>query len=94
MPKLRAVDANHGMLTDHRIPRIPAPAGPEQSSSDLTSFLGTADDRALGIAYAQSGDPRARQYLLRASPADAQSGCVWRRSNRMRAALPRSTNRC
>ena len=37
----------------------------------MTAFLGPADDRALGIAYAEIGDPRAREYLARARPADA-----------------------
>jgi tetratricopeptide (TPR) repeat protein len=71
MPKTHVVDGGHGVLTDHSIPsgrkRPAAPPG-----QDLIAFLGTADDRALGIAYAEAGDPRARQYLMRAEPADAE----------------------
>jgi tetratricopeptide (TPR) repeat protein len=37
------------------------------------AVLGVADDRAFGIAYAEAGDPRAREYLLRARPADAEA---------------------
>ncbi len=71
MPKSHVIDGGHGVLTDHSIPsgatRAASPA-----SRDLIAFLGTADDRALGLAYAQAGDPRARDYLLRVKPADAQ----------------------
>jgi cytochrome c-type biogenesis protein CcmH/NrfG len=31
-----------------------------------------ADDRALGLAFAEVNDPRARELLLRARPADAE----------------------
>ena len=75
MPKTRAVDANHGVLTDHSIPRIP-PRAPviqaQPAGKGLVAFLGLADDRALGLAYASLGDSRARQYLVQASPADAE----------------------
>jgi tetratricopeptide (TPR) repeat protein len=72
MPKTQAVDASHGVLTDHSIPRVPKPSATAAATGDLTAFLGTADDRALGIAYAESGDKRAREYLLRATPSDWQ----------------------
>lgn len=69
MPRTRAVDANHGVMTDHSIPKTrrdePAP-----NIGSLTPFLGQADDRALGLAYAEIGDRRAREHLLRATPAD------------------------
>ena len=69
MPRTKAVDASHGVMTDHSIPRVQkveaVPAG-----AALTPFLGTADDRSLGLAYAELGDKRALEYLLRASPQD------------------------
>jgi tetratricopeptide (TPR) repeat protein len=34
--------------------------------------LGTADDRAFGLAYSALGDRRARDYLLRAEPVDSE----------------------
>jgi Tetratricopeptide repeat/Cytochrome c554 and c-prime len=61
-------DVAHGVATDHSIPgkrRISA------GERVLVAFAGTADDRALGLAYAELGDPRAREHLLRAQPADA-----------------------
>jgi hypothetical protein len=70
MPRSVTSDANHNVLTDHSIPRVPISAGPPTGRS-LVAFLGKADDRALGLAYAERGDPRAREYLLRAQPADA-----------------------
>jgi hypothetical protein len=71
MPKTRALDANHGVLTDHSIPRIPAVQA-QRAGERLVGFLGVADDRALGLAYASLGDARAREYLVRASPADGE----------------------
>lgn len=69
MPRTRTVDGNHGVMTDHSIPKVrknePAPA-----TGALTAFLGAGDDRALGLAYAELGDRRAREYLLRAAPQD------------------------
>lgn len=69
MPRSKAVDANHGVMTDHSIPRVPrqteAPA-----ATTLVPFLGTADDRAFGLAYAELGDKRAEGYLRRATPQD------------------------
>ncbi len=70
MPKSPTQDAGHNVMTDHGIPRIPsAPAA--RAGRDLTAFLGVADDRTLGLAYAERGDPRAREYLLRSQAADA-----------------------
>ena len=72
MPKTAAVDAGHGMFTDHSIPRDPRPKLSAKRPKQLVAFLGEADDRALGIALAETGDPRAREHLLRAKPADAE----------------------
>jgi Cytochrome c554 and c-prime len=72
MPKAAAVDAGHGVFTDHSIPRDPRRPAPAKGKRELVAFLGLADDRAFGIAYAETGDPRARDRLLRARPADAQ----------------------
>jgi hypothetical protein len=69
MPRTRAIDANHGVMTDHSIPRSPKDVPPPPPGT-LVPFLGTGDDRALGLAYAELGDKRAREYLLRASPQD------------------------
>ena len=69
MPKARVVDANHAVMTDHSIPRIPRKTEPTEIGA-LTAFLGPADDRAVGLAYAELGDSRARQYLQRATPMD------------------------
>ena len=67
MPKLQVIDGGHGVLTDHSISSRGAPA-----TRDLSTFLGTSDDRSLGLAYAELGDTRAREHLLRAKPADSQ----------------------
>ncbi len=69
MPRTLAVDANHGVMTDHSIPRTgKSVAAPAQKT--LVPFLGTGDDRALGLAYAELGDRRAKEFLLRAAPQD------------------------
>lgn len=72
MPKSTAVDAGHGVFTDHAIPRDPRQSHKPASPKHLVAFLGAADDRALGIAYAEIGDPRARDVLQRAQPADPE----------------------
>ena len=69
MPKTFAVDANHGVMTDHGIPRTPRPSAPP-AKGELTAFVGEATDRSVGLAYAELGDARAREYLLRVKPAD------------------------
>lgn len=69
MPRTKAIDAGHGVMTDHSIPRRRSPE-PEPARGSLTAFLGIADDRALGLAYAELGDERAREHLLRAAPQD------------------------
>jgi predicted CXXCH cytochrome family protein len=70
MPKSPVFDGGHGVVTDHgiRIHRSPD----SLPSRDLTVFLGTADDRSFGLAYAELGDVRARDLLLRAKPADGE----------------------
>jgi hypothetical protein len=72
MPRSQTVDVSHGVMTDHRIQRS-SPRGsiPENQPRKLQPLLGQSDDRALGLAYAEVGDPRARERLLRAKPADA-----------------------
>ena len=59
-------------MTDHSIPARTRTADRAAPARNLKAFLGKADDRALGLAYAQAGDVRAREYLLRADPADAE----------------------
>jgi tetratricopeptide (TPR) repeat protein len=72
MPRSQTVDVGHGVVTDHRIQRSSRRRSvPENQTQELQSLLGKSDDRALGLAYAEVGDARARQYLLRAKPADA-----------------------
>jgi Flp pilus assembly protein TadD len=68
MKRTAASDVAHSAATDHSIP-----GGGRTASTEhvLVAFEGTADDRALGLAYAELADPRAREYLLRARPADA-----------------------
>lgn len=69
MPRTRTVDGNHGVMTDHSIPRAGRTvAEPERKT--LVPFLGSGDDRALGLAYAELGDRRAKEFLLRAEPRD------------------------
>ena len=69
MPRTRAVDANHGVMTDHSIPKT-IKLEPAPKAEILVPFLGNGDDRAFGLAYAELGDKRAREYLLRATPQD------------------------
>jgi tetratricopeptide (TPR) repeat protein len=63
MPKSRVVDGGHGVLTDHRIPRVPSePRAGVGAGRKLVSFPGfTSDARMLGLAYAEvalrSDDP-------------------------------------
>jgi Tfp pilus assembly protein PilF len=70
MPKTLAADAGHGELTDHSIPRAPKRLATPVKQPELVALLGPADDRSLGLAYAELEDPRARELLLRARPAD------------------------
>src|SRR5262249_3475131 len=70
MPRTQTADVGHGVMTDHRIQRKTS-SGAESPVHELRALLGKSDDRALGLAYAELGDERARQYLLRAKPADA-----------------------
>lgn len=72
MPRAQVADANHAVMTDHRIPRTPAKetAAATTVGGELAGFLGTADDRAKGLAYAELGDQRAADLLRRAMPRD------------------------
>jgi tetratricopeptide (TPR) repeat protein len=70
MPKSQVIDGGHGVLTDHGISIRTSGRG-SSTGVDLTAFLGDPDDRSLGLAYAELGDARAREHLLRAKPVDA-----------------------
>ena len=72
MPKTAAADVGHGELTDHGILRTPNRRPAPQARPELIAFLGSSDDRSLGLAYSELQDPRAREYLLRAQPADVE----------------------
>ena len=72
MPKTKSADANHGVLTDHSIPRLPSHKVVPGGTGELEAFTGLADARALGLAYAEMGDRRARAYLERATSVDWQ----------------------
>lgn len=71
MPHSRSSDVAHGVTTDHSIPRDPRNLPTAAAPSGLRAFLGVQDERALGLAYAEVSDARARQFLLKATPADA-----------------------
>lgn len=68
MPKAPPTDAAHSVTTDHSIPRDPRRIAKPATRRDLVAIVGTADDRSLGLAYAELGDPRARELLARARP--------------------------
>jgi len=70
MPKSVVADAPHSVMTDHSIPWGPR-RGVAAGRRDLVAIVGTADDRSLGLAYAELGDSRARDHLTRARPVDA-----------------------
>jgi Flp pilus assembly protein TadD len=70
MPKTKAVDGGHGVITDHSISIPSAQRETARTARDLRLFLGRSDDRALGLALAELGDRRAAEYLKRARPAD------------------------
>jgi len=71
MPKSAATDIGHDVVTDHSIPRVPGRSTSGKKSGDLVAVVGTSDARSLGLAYAELGDARARDYLSRVQPADA-----------------------
>jgi hypothetical protein len=56
MPKSRTVDGGHGVMTDHRIPRLPRQAtvasGTSRRLVPLTGYA--SDERLLGLAYAEA----------------------------------------
>jgi hypothetical protein len=57
MPKNRAADANHGVFTDHSIPRVPGAVRNQSAASWRLRGFSAADkgDRELGLAYAEIG---------------------------------------
>jgi hypothetical protein len=57
MPKNRAADANHGVFTDHSIPRIPGGVRNQSAASWRLRGFAPADkgERELGLAYAEIG---------------------------------------
>ena len=55
MPRERAVDGGHGVLTDHGIPRKPRPTPPASGAWKLETFLGAGEPRETGLAYAEIG---------------------------------------
>ncbi len=70
MPKSKVVDVNHGVLTDHAIPRIPASVAPAKESWELRPFTAESKgDRELGLAYAalfyRTGDQRQESEAVR-----------------------------
>ena len=71
MPRSKT-DVAHGVTTDHQIRRDSrVKARDTDQRRELEAFLGKSDDRGLGLAYAEAGDARAREYLIRAKPVDA-----------------------
>ena len=72
MPKARAVDGGHGVLTDHAIPRRASGERQPERPKALTTFRGfTATPREFGLAYAEVGDAAQASKLLRTITADA-----------------------
>lgn len=57
MPKSLAADANHGVFTDHSIPRIPGNVRNQTAASWRLRGFSPADrgERELGLAYAEIG---------------------------------------
>ena len=83
MPKTSALDAGHGVFTDHSIPRVPAksPIPAITTSWQLRPFSqADARDRELGLAYAEvvvrTGDPRQRAEAIRLLTAASQDAEV------------------
>src|SRR5215472_1960768 len=83
MPKTSALDAGHGVFTDHSIPRAPAksPIPAITTSWQLRPFSqADARDRELGLAYAEvvvrTGDPRQRAEAIRLLTAASQDAEV------------------
>jgi predicted CXXCH cytochrome family protein len=83
MPRAQAIDGNHGVLTDHGIPRIATTATPKTTTPEwkLEAFPGfPGDTRSTGLAYAQVAlrTENTRQSaeairLLSAIPPDAET---------------------
>ena len=95
MPKTAAVDAGHGMFTDHSIPRDPRRVKKAGGRRELEAVIGVADDRAFGIAYAEVGDPRAREFLMQSETRRCRSAAASRAaSSRTPSALRHFTPAC
>ncbi len=71
MPKANASDVTHGVVTDHRIVRLPADANNKATGNSIAVLAGPADDRSMGLAYAEMGDARAKEFLLRSKATDS-----------------------
>jgi predicted CXXCH cytochrome family protein len=70
MPKRNVVDVNHGVLTDHAIPRVPLTVATKESLWKLTPIAAEyKGDRELGLAYAavffRTGDLRQEKEAMR-----------------------------
>jgi hypothetical protein len=80
MPKDRAADANHGVFTDHSIPRIPGNVRNQTAASWHLRGFSPADrgERELGLAYAEvgvrSGDRNQQAEAVRLLTAALASG--------------------
>lgn len=81
MPKNRAADANHGVFTDHSIPRVPGAVRNQSAASWRLRGFAAADqgERELGLAYAEIGvrtgnpDQQAEAIRLLSGKADAEA---------------------
>ena len=82
MPKAKVVDVNHGVLTDHAIPKLSTRIATTEKSWRLVPFSARdGGDRELGLAYAalayRTGESRQESEALRllsTVPADQDVG--------------------
>ena len=89
MPKARAVDGGHGVLTDHAIPRRAQKEAESARVKTLVPFRGyTATARELGLAYAELGKHQEAEKLLQSLPADAAVAVALRQWQRALALNP------
>jgi hypothetical protein len=69
MPKMPASDVQHGVFTDHSIPRIPSKPAPSTAWRLRGFSAADAGDRELGLAYAEvaarTGDRRQQTEAIR-----------------------------
>ena len=95
MPKTMAVDAGHGMFTDHSIPRTRAGSKRQRGRKELVAFLGVADDRAFGMAFRRGrGSPRAGISVARRTCGCGSAAASWPRSRRTRGGAASCTPAC